>query len=188
MSLLASSAGTGWILDIVFFVLMLGGLLFGAVRGFVRSICKLGGTILSVFMAISFCTPLQAALEKAFGLTTLIANGIHNATVAGWIGIAICFILLLVLTKLAAWLFGKVAKALIDRSKALAIVDRVLGALIGLAEAFLLCFFLLTVLNWLNIAAVNEFIQTSFVVKGIYSSNWFLNATKLPGRIVQNIG
>ncbi len=180
MNLLADSAGIGWIADIVFFAIVLIGMIIGIKRGFVRGICKLGGTLLAVVIAFSFCTPLQAWLESAFGFTTLIQNGIGNATLAGWLSIATCFVGLLILTKLAAWLIGKLAQAIVGSSGGLAAVDRILGAVLGLAEAFLFCFIVLTVFHWLNIAAVNDFIASGFVVKAIYTSPWFIDATHLP--------
>lgn len=188
MNILAEGGfSAGMVLDIVFFVVILIGLVIGCVRGFVRSVCKFGGTILAIVLAFSMCTPLQASLESTFGLTTAIANGVGNETVAGWLSIAICFVGLLVLTKLAAWLIGKLARALVGKSAALGVVDHILGGIMGLCEALLFILLLLTVLHWINVDIVNDFIQTSVVVKSIYTSTWFIEATNLPGRIIGQI-
>ena len=191
MNLLAEASmagsGGGWILDVIFFALILIGLIIGCTRGFVRGVCKLGGTLLAVVLAFSMCTPLQAALESSFGLTTAIANGVGNETLAGWLSIVICFIGLLVVTKLAAWLIGKLARVLVEKSKVLNVTDRILGGILGLGEALLLILVLLTVCHWINADFINEFIQSSVVVKSIYTSEWFIEATNLPGRIINRM-
>lgn len=68
----------GVILDIVFFVLLVLGLLFGVSRGFVRSICKWAGTLFAVVFALVFCVSFANWLEGAFGMTSAIAKGLTN--------------------------------------------------------------------------------------------------------------
>ena len=43
-----------WIPDAVFFAILALGLLIGLIRGFVKSVCKLAGTIVSIFIAFTF--------------------------------------------------------------------------------------------------------------------------------------
>lgn len=72
-------ASGGWILDIVFFVLLVGGIALGAYKGFIRSICKFAGTLFAIIFAILFCVSFATFLENLFGMTSAIANGLTNA-------------------------------------------------------------------------------------------------------------
>ena len=123
MNLLAA-AGGAWILDAIFFGILLIGLIIGALRGFVRSIAKMAGTIFSFIVAFLFCIQFSALLENWFHLTTALAGAIKNAKIAYWLCVALSFILLVILTKLAAWLLGKLGKSIVHRSKLLGAVDR----------------------------------------------------------------
>ncbi|MBR7186591.1 MAG: CvpA family protein [Clostridia bacterium] len=181
--LLASSYA--WILDVAFFAIIVLGLVFGTARGFVKSVCKLAGTIFSVIIAVFFCTPLAGALEEWFSLTTLISNAIGSENVGGWITIAISFLSLIAAVKLGTWLLGAIGKGLIERSKVLNAIDRFLGGVLGVIEALLLIFILLLVCNWTNFAVVNEFIAESTVVSVIYESEWFLEMLALSKSIFQ---
>lgn len=79
IALLASS---GWILDVVFFVLLAGGIAYGAFKGFIRQICKLAGTLFAIFFAVTFCVSMAGFLENVFGMTSAIANGIAGKLAA----------------------------------------------------------------------------------------------------------
>lgn len=184
MELLLELTGYGWILDVVCLVILVLGLVIGCVRGFVKGICKLGGTLLAIVLAFSLCTPLQSFLESTWGFTTLIANGVKNATIAGWISVAICFVGLFIVTKFVAWLVGKLAKALVNSSRVFAVIDRLLGGILGLAEAALVILIILTILHWINVDVINSFIEQTIVVKQIFHSGWFLQATMLPGKLI----
>lgn len=72
-------ASGGWILDILFFVILAGGIALGAYKGLIRSICKLAGTIFAIVFAILFCVSFATFLENLFGMTSAIANGLTNA-------------------------------------------------------------------------------------------------------------
>ncbi len=72
-------ASGSWALDLVFFVIMIGGIALGAYNGFIRCICKLAGTIFSIIFAIIFCVSFATFLENLFGMTSAIANGLTSA-------------------------------------------------------------------------------------------------------------
>ena len=72
-NLLASS---GWILDLVFFLILVLGTALGAYRGFVTGICKLAGKIVSIIFAFMFCVSFANFLEVCFHMTSAITNGI----------------------------------------------------------------------------------------------------------------
>lgn len=174
MNLLAATGS--WVLDVIFFAVLLLGMLFGVWRGFVKGICKLAGTIFAVVFAFTFCVPMKNSLDSWFGLTAALGG----TTLSGWISVVISFIVLVVLIKLGAWLIGKVGSVLVEKFAPLKVVNKILGGLLGLAKAMLLIFILLAILKWIDAAAVNEFIAQSAVVSRIYFSEWFMHAFHLP--------
>lgn len=184
--LLASSYA--WIPDVVFCAVLLIGFIIGVIRGFVKGICKLAGTIFSIVCAIFFCMPLHTSLEEWFGFTTLIANGIGNATVAEWLSIAVSFVGLIIVVRLLALIVGLIAKALIKASKVLNVIDHIMGGLLGAAEALIILLIVLMLCYWMNIEVINTFISETTIVGAIYNSSWFMEVTNLPGRIIQDIG
>ena len=80
MDLLTATQSSAWILDVVFFVILLLGLLLGTWRGFIKGVCKLAGTIFALFVAFTFCNPFKNTLENWFGMTTAIANGMGGTS------------------------------------------------------------------------------------------------------------
>ncbi len=183
MNLLASSGA--WVLDVIFFALILGGILIGVAHGFLRGVCKLAGTVFAVAFAFFFCMPMHGSLEKSFGLTTALTKAFGNATVAGWVSIAISFVALFVIVKVGAWLIGKFGTSLVERIAPLRVVNRVLGGLLGLAKALILIFLLLALCSWINAPAINECISSSAVVGSIYNWEWFRWAVALPGTAIR---
>ena len=103
----------GWVLDILFFAIIILGILLGVRRGFVKGVCKIAGTILSVAVAITFCVAVQASLERNFGATTSLNNAVGEPF-GQWIMVALSFILLLVAVKLGCWLLGSFGSAIMD--------------------------------------------------------------------------
>lgn len=75
--LLASSVS--WIIDVVFFVILILGTVFGIKNGFVKSICKLAGKWAALIFAVCFCVSFANFLENLFGMTSAITNGLANA-------------------------------------------------------------------------------------------------------------
>lgn len=160
-----------WILDVVFFVILLVGCFIGAKIGFVKGVCKVAGWILSITIPFLFCTAFKDALENWFGMVTAIANGIGNQTIAEWLSIGIAFILLGIVVRLGTYLLGLVGGMLVDSVKPMGIINGVLGSVLGIAEAFLVMYFILLVLSWLSIGTVDTFIDASTVVGAIYRSD-----------------
>lgn len=184
---LAESAETGanaWIIDVVFIGILLFGLIFGVTRGFVRGVCKIAGTIFSLVVAFFFCNQLSASLESQFGLTTMLANAIGSANVAYWIMVVGSFIVLAVIVRLLAWLVGKIGKTLIEKSKALACVDRVLGGILGVAEALIVVLLVLLILKWISFDAVNAYLGQSMIVGKLYFGEWLEWLAAFPARFI----
>lgn len=69
-------ASGGWVLDLVFFLLIFLGMAWGAYKGFVAGICKLAGKWVSLIIAVVFCISFANFLELCFHMTSGIANGI----------------------------------------------------------------------------------------------------------------
>lgn len=76
-SLLLSSVS--WIADVAFFVIVIGGLLYGVKKGFISGICKLAGTLFAIVFALFFCVSFEAFLERMFGMTSAISDGLVGA-------------------------------------------------------------------------------------------------------------
>ena len=169
MNLLASSA---WILDVVFFVILILGILLGSWGGFIKGVCKLAGTIFAVFVAFTFCNAFKNTLESAFGLTTAIASGVGD-TVADWLSIIFAAVILFLIVKICSWLLGKIGTALVDKVSFFRYINRILGGILGLVEAIFLIYLILTICYWINVEAVNAFIAQSSIVNSIYQWEWF---------------
>ncbi len=160
-----------WILDVVFFVVLLLGCLIGAKIGLVKGVCKIAGWILSFVVPFVFCVAFKDALERWFGMVTAISEGIGNPTIGGWISIAIAFVALIAIVRLGTFLLGNVGTIIVDCVKPAAIINGLLGGILGLFEAFLAAYFLILICGWLPIDSVHVFIQESTVVRAIYESD-----------------
>lgn len=169
-----------FVLDIAFFVIILIGLVVGVARGFIKGVCKWAGTIASVFLAVTFCNPFQRTLDGWFSLTQVLMNAINNEKLAGWLALAISFLIILIGAKLGFWLLGKIGTALVEKIKVFATINRLLGGILGLLESLVLIFLLLMICKWINAEVVNEFIYGSTIVSKIYGWEWFQWASTLP--------
>lgn len=67
-----------WIVDLLFVLILLGGIFLGANRGFVKSIAKFAGTLFAIIFAVTFAISLSNALENWFGMTTALSNWIGS--------------------------------------------------------------------------------------------------------------
>ena len=180
--LLASSSA--WILDVVFFALILLGILFGVWRGFVKQVCKIAGWIFSLVVAFIFCVSFKNQLNAWFGMEAAISAGVKNATIGGWISIAISFVSLAILVRLLAWLFGILGTKLVEMSKVLTAINKVLGGILGAFTAMMTIFFLLAICRWIPSGGLHDFISSSTVVGKIFNWQWFWDtATRLPGML-----
>ncbi len=175
MNLLAAGA---WVLDIVFFAVILLGILTGVCLGFLRGICKIAGTLFSISLAVAFCVPFKNTLESWFGLQTALTNSIGNATAASWVTTAISFVALVIVIRLLAWMLGHFGTALIDKSGAMRSLNRFLGGLLGLVGAAAAIFLLLAIFYWVSVPGVDEFISESTIVGAIYKWDAFRYAAQ----------
>ena len=174
-SLLAAGA---WVVDVLFFAIIIIGILLGVKRGFIKGICKIAGTIFSVIVAVTFCVAMQASVERSFGATTAINNAIGEPF-GEWIMVALSFILLLIIVKLGCWLLGSVGSAIVDSVAPVRVVNMILGGILGAFKAFILIFVLLAIMRWIPSDSLHGFFSSSGVVGAIFDSQWFIDATHM---------
>ena len=179
-SLLA--AGGGWIIDILFFAVLLGGIWYGVYRGFIEGVCKIAGTIFSIVVAVVFCVSLQASLERNFGATSALNDAI-GAPFGEWIMIAVSFIFLLGITKLGCWLLGTFGSAIVENRAPLRLLNKFLGGILGAFQFFIIFFVVLAIFRWIPSDSFHEFISSSGVVGKIFDSEWFISATQINFKI-----
>lgn len=72
-------AAGGWVLDVLFFVLLVGGIAYGAHKGIIGCVCKLAGTFFAIVFAVMFCVSFAGFLEQVFGMTSAITNGLAGS-------------------------------------------------------------------------------------------------------------
>lgn len=100
-----------------------------------------------------------------------------GSTLAKWISIAISFVLLVVIIKLAAVLLDKCLSGLVEKLTPFRVVNQLLGAILGLVKAAVVLFLVLAICSWLPIDGLHNFLASSTIVGPIYSSEWFNAAT-----------
>ena len=170
-----------WVVDVLFFALLVIGTMLGVRKGFVAGVCKLMGTLLAIFVAVAFCVPMQASLEKNFGATTALNNAIAPPF-GQWILVAICFIFLVVIVKLGCWLIGLIVNSVANKSTTVRVINMVLGGLLGAFEMFMLIFAIFAVFRWIPSTALHNFMSSSVVAGSIFRSDWFIRVTSLSFR------
>ena len=74
--LLATNA---WVLDLIFFLVLILGTALGAYKGFIAGVCKLAGKWFSLIFAFMFCIAFANFLELCFHMTSAITSGIAGS-------------------------------------------------------------------------------------------------------------
>ncbi len=121
-------------------------------------------------------------ISAAFSSVEIIQAGTTPAmmigsTLAKWISIAISFVLLVVLVKLAAVLLDKGLSGMVEKVAPFRIINQLLGAVLGLAKAGIAVFLLLAICSWLPIEGLHNFLSSTAIVGPIFRSDWFAAAT-----------
>ncbi len=159
-----------WILDVIFFVVLLLGCFVGAKVGLVKGVCNIAGWVLSLVIPFVCCVAFKDALENWFGMVSAISGGV-GTKLGEWISIAIAFLLLILIVRAGTFLLGKVGTLIVKSVKPAAVVNSLLGGVLGLVEAFLAAYFLILIAGWLPSASVHAFLDSSYVVGAIYRSD-----------------
>ena len=100
-----------------------------------------------------------------------------GSTLAKWFSIAIAFVLLVVLIKLAAVLLDKGLSGLVEKCTPFRVVNQLLGALLGLVKAGIAVFLILAVCSWIPVEGLHTFLSSTVIVGPIFRSDWFAAAT-----------
>lgn len=175
----------GWIIDVIFIVILLGGLFFGVTQGFIKGVCKIAGTIFSIGFSFVFCIAFQDALERMFGLTTALSGSIGNPDIAYWIAVVLSFIILFILIKFGSLLLGSIGNKLVNIWAPVRFVNQALGGVLGCLEGAMIIFVILMICRWINADAINAYIDSSAIVRAFYNWDWFIMASQwLPNQFV----
>lgn len=113
----------------------------------------------------------EAELAEGTTLAMLVAP-----VFAQWTCVAISFVALVIIMKISVLLIGKIFSSIIEKIPGLNALNKILGALLGLFEMAVLLFFVFSLLHWLAIPAVDDYLQTTYIIKHIYFSEWFASA------------
>ena len=183
----------GLVLDIVFGIILVLGLVFGVKNGFWRGLCALMGTLFSLLLGVMLCRKMQSFIDVTLGLK--MTGAIQGALSASlpeevanslgeWFAIAISFLIIVVLVRFTAWLIGKLGKALTSKSKFFRVIDRLFGGLLGLFQAALFLSFLLSICYWIPWEALHNFINSSSIVSKIYI-DWIPQFASFPPLVIK---
>lgn len=139
-----------------------------------------GGNLAEAFEAAKIPGFIADGIIAAIGEQEIPAettvNMLVSPVLAKWMSIAIAFIALIILVKLAVVIVGKVLSALIERIPVINSINALLGGILGLAKMCIGLFLIFAVLHWLNIPSVNDFFAQSVIIKWFYFSEWFENS------------
>lgn len=138
------------ILDAVIIVLLLGGIVLGAKRGFIKEIVNFAGIILVVVLAYFLKNPLADLLFSIFPFIDFkdvindatILNILFFETIAFIIVFAILLFLLRLLLKTS-----KIIQKVLDFTIIGGIISRILGAIVGFIEFYILGFIIIYILT-----------------------------------------
>ena len=124
----------------------------------------------------------RVIISGAFSSVEVIPAGttpamLLGSTLAKWISIAISFVLLVLIIKLASVLLDKCLSGFVDKVAPFRVVNQLLGAILGLVKAGVVIFLLLAICSWLPIDGLYTFLSSTAIVGPIFSSGWFNAAT-----------
>lgn len=63
-----------WIIDVVFFLILIGGIALGVRRGLIDGLCSMAGTLFALIFAFFFCVSFEGFLENTFHMTTALSD------------------------------------------------------------------------------------------------------------------
>ena len=141
-----------------------------------------GADIKSTLEALNVGWLPRSIISGAFASVETIPAGTTPAMMLGsvlakWFSIAISFVLLVVLIKLAAVLLDKGLSGLVERVAPFRVINQLLGAILGLLKAGILLFIVLAVCSWIPLEGMHNFLSSSAIVGPIFRSEWFAAAT-----------
>lgn len=140
----------GLVADLVVAVIIIVNIAICTRMGFVRSILKFFSTILAFSVAVFSATPIANFLDSKFGWGATVANWnipfVSGATLLKLlVGIA-----MFVVTRLVCIIVDKILAHLKEKLKAVNIVDRILGTVLGIISALFILTFAFMLINQMN--------------------------------------
>ncbi len=166
------------IVDIVVILILLCGLVVGFKRGVIKQTVKFVGSIAVFAGAFIFKTPVAMFLHNNFPFINF--NGLSSLNILLYEIIAFVLLLIVfgIILKLLTLISGWIEK-LFRMTIILSIPSKILGAVVGFFEAYLMVFVLMLILSTpiINIKIVNE----------SYSKDYILNKTPILSDLSSNI-
>ncbi len=141
--------------DIVFGAFIIGLSILGYIHGFIKEFFKLVAVILGLYLSVIYHTYLTVPVQKAFGVSYILANVIS---------FILMFVIIYTLVSLISFLSQSASKKM-----KLSNIDRILGVLFGFSKAVFLIAVLSIVLRSLPLLsyASNKLMHNSTIYKTI---------------------
>lgn len=145
--------------------------IIGGARGLFKQLVSFVSTIVSLIVAALTAKPLFGLIFKNSSAMAKLTD-LVGATIAGYVFIAICFIIVFVVCKLLFILFKKFGDAL-RKITVIRAVDVVLGAILGLCQSLLVIYTVFFIIRLLAepFSAVDNAIHNSFLLRFFYENN-----------------
>lgn len=158
-------------LDIILFILLIGGIIIGAKRGFVLQLVHMVGFVIALIVAYLYYKPLSEyfvlwipypAVDSDSRFTIAIEQLDLDQTFYQLLAFALIFFAVKFVLTLLASMFD-----FIKYLPVLGFLSKILGAALGLIETYLLLFILLYVLALLPIDMIQGYLENSGIAKSI---------------------
>ncbi|MCX8009866.1 MAG: CvpA family protein [Ignavibacteria bacterium] len=127
-------------IDIIIIILIAVGFIAGFRDGLIKKVFSLAGLIIGIFLAITFSSKFSEFIVSIFNIDSSL-------------GIVVSFILIIILTSIAAKLISNILK---PRDTVLNLTNRILGGGLGILQTALIISALLIFLSYFNLPAKEE--------------------------------
>lgn len=166
------------IVDVIIILMLLAGAIVGFKRGVVKQTVKFVGSIGVFVGAFLFKTPLAMFLHNNFPFINFDGLSSLNILLYEIIAFVLILIILGIAFKLLIYISGWIEK-LFKMTIILSVPSKILGAVVGFFESYLLIFIIMLILSApiINIKIINE----------SYSKNYILNETPVVSNLSKTI-
>lgn len=167
-------------LDIILIILLIGGLIVGFTRGLVVQLIHMVGFIIALFVARLYYIPLAEnfdlwvpypAITEASRFTIAVERLNLTETFYQLFAFALIFF--------AAWFVLQIIASILNFLKHMPVLgffSRILGAVLGFVEAYILLFFALYLFALLPVAIVQDTLEASGVAQSLLERTPYLSA------------
>jgi membrane protein required for colicin V production len=143
------------VLDIIFIIITAAIVIRCAMRGFIEEFLSMAAIIVGIAGAVFLSGPIGAVIEKHFGLAMW-------SQIIAFLG---CFVVIYIIIKI----LENVIQNIFDKLN-LEKLDKALGFILGLLEAFLVIAVLVFLLSWFTLLPfleIDKLLQESFIARFI---------------------